>query len=63
MYLLYVLCPRRPEEGVEYPGIDVTVSELPCRSWELILGSLQDQQVLLFAEPFFQAPCSAFLVV
>lgn len=41
----------------------MTVCELPCRSWDLNSGPLKGQQVLLIAEPAFQAPCSAFLVV
>jgi hypothetical protein len=42
-------------EGVRSPGAGATVScELPCGCWELNLGPLQEEPVLLTAEPSFQ---------
>ena len=40
-----------PEEGIRphYSGC-----EPPCGCWELNLGPLEEQSVLLTAEPFFQ---------
>jgi E3 ubiquitin-protein ligase NEDD4 len=43
--------------GVKSPGTGVTDScELPCGFWELNLGPLEKQQVLLTAEPTLQLP-------
>jgi hypothetical protein len=42
-------------QGIRYPGTGVTDSfELPCRYWELNSGLLEEQLVLLTAEPFLQ---------
>ena len=44
-------------EGVRSPGTGVTDScELPCGCWELNLGPLQEQHVLLTTEPLLQPP-------
>jgi hypothetical protein len=48
----YAWCPRRPEEGIIPPGTGVTSSyELLCVCWELNLGPLEEQPILLAAEP------------
>jgi hypothetical protein len=44
-------------EGIRLPETGVTDScELPCGCWELYLGPLEEQPVLLTAEPSLQAP-------
>lgn len=44
--------PRRPEEGFSSPGTGVTDGcKLPCRCWKWNLGPLQEQSMLLTAEP------------
>ena len=35
-----VLCPRRPEEAVEFPG-NTDSCELPCGCWESKAGALE----------------------
>jgi hypothetical protein len=35
--------------------------ELPCKSWELNLGPLEEQPVLLITESFLQPPSFIFL--
>lgn len=42
------VCPQRPAEDVIAPGIEVTGS---CGCWELNLGPLEEQQVLLAVSP------------
>ena len=50
-----VWCSRRSEEGIRLRGTGVTEGyELSCRSWELNLGPLQEQQMLERDEPSFQ---------
>ena len=50
--VLCMWCLWRPEEGVEPSGTGFTDGcEPPYESWELNLGPLQEQQVLLEAEP------------
>jgi len=45
-----------PEENVRSPETGVTAScKLPFGSWELNLGSLEDEPVLLTSEPSFQS--------
>jgi hypothetical protein len=55
---LYTWCvwyPCRPEEVVTATGIGVIVgSEPPCRSWESNLYPVEEQSVLLTAEPSLQ---------
>jgi hypothetical protein len=49
----------RPEEGVESSGAEVMDGfELPCRSWELNLGPLEEQpqSVLLTMEVSLSQP-------
>lgn len=49
---IYVWCLQRPEKGVESPGTGVIVGcEPPLGCWELNLGLLEEQPVLLIAEP------------
>ena len=44
-------------EGIRSPGTGVTNScELPCGCWDLNLGLLEEQPVLLTAEPSLQPP-------
>lgn len=44
---LYVWYPWRLEESAGLPRIEVTnVSGPPCGFWELILGPLQEQQII-----------------
>lgn len=46
--------PWKPDGVIRSPGVEVTGSCEPlCRCWELDLGSLQEQQVLLMAELSF----------
>jgi hypothetical protein len=58
MYV-YVPClfliTQRPEEGIRAPRLRATDGyALPCGYWELNPGPLQEQQMLLNAEPFLQ---------
>ena len=49
------LGPEEPEEGFRFPATGVMGSyESPCGCRELNSGSLQEQQVLLAAEPSVQ---------
>lgn len=44
--------PKMPEEGTGFPGIGVTGGCEPTHGyWEPILGSLQEWQMLLTAQP------------
>lgn len=46
--------PQRSEEGTRSPGSGVADGcELPCKCWEPNPRSLQEQRVLLLAEPSF----------
>jgi hypothetical protein len=50
-----------PSEGVKPPDTGVTYScELPCWCWELNIGPLEEQPVLLITEPSLQSPLSVF---
>lgn len=49
-------CLRRPEEGGGAPVTRVADAGELRRCWELNLCSLQEQPVLLIAEPCVQAP-------
>ena len=52
MHHMHAMHPGRSKKGVRSPGAGVTGGcESPCECWELNLGSLQEQQVLLPAEP------------
>jgi hypothetical protein len=47
--------PCRSEEGIGFPGTEVTDGcELPRVYWELNLGPLEEQSVLLTTEPSLQ---------
>lgn len=49
---MYTWHPLRPQDGARCPGTGVTdSSKLLCGHWELGLGPLQGQQVLLTSEP------------
>jgi len=55
-------CLRRSEEGIRSPGTgDKEGCEPPCGFWELNLGPLQEQQVLLTTEPSLQPPIFVLL--
>lgn len=57
VYYMYVWCLRRPKEAMRYPRIRATDScEFVCRCWELNLGPLEEQPVLLRIEPSLQPP-------
>lgn len=48
MYDMSSECLKGPEEGIASPQTGVTDgSEPPCKFWELIPGSLQEQQEFL----------------
>lgn len=52
-----VIGAQRSSEGNRSPRSAVTNDfELSCRSWEMNLVSLQEQQVLLATVPSFQSP-------
>ena len=47
--------PKEPAEGIEAPETTVTDDcEPPCGGWELNSGPLEEQSVLLTAEPSLQ---------
>jgi hypothetical protein len=55
LYYMYTYCLWKPEEGIGSSRTGVTDGyELPCGSWELNPGSLEEQTVLLTAEPYHQ---------
>ena len=46
-----MVVPKKPEEGIGFSGTSVT-EDVSCRvSWDLKLGSLEEQQVLLTSAP------------
>jgi hypothetical protein len=52
-YLMYVYCPWRSEEDVQFPGTGVTDSgELPCCSSEVNLGLLEEHPVPSMAKQY-----------
>lgn len=44
-------CPLGPEEGIRCLGLEFHMV-VSCGCWELNQGSLEEQQVVLTAEPF-----------
>lgn len=51
LYITYVQCLPRPEEGIGSPGIGLTYCwEIPCGCWELDEGPLEEKPVLLTSE-------------
>lgn len=53
---LYARCPQWPEEGTGSLRTEVSDRcEMPSRCWELSLGSLEEQPVLLTTESSFQS--------
>ena len=61
---VYMIPPRRPEKDIKYPGTGVTDNcEPPCGCWELNLGPLQEQQVLLTSEWSLKAPIYPLIVL
>jgi hypothetical protein len=58
---IHLYITRRPEEGIKYPGTGFTDGcEPPRGCWELNLGLLEDQQVLLTTELSIQSPTVRF---
>jgi hypothetical protein len=56
VYYVY-LCSQKTEEGTGSPGTGVADGcELPCGCWESNLSPLEEQAVLLTAEPCLQTP-------
>ena len=54
--LMHAWCLRKPEKGIGFPGTGVTDGrEPPCGCWGLNLGPLEEQPVLLIAEPPLQS--------
>jgi hypothetical protein len=52
---MHAWCPKNPEEGIRYPqNRDRDGCELPCEYWNLNLGPLEDQAVILITMPAFQ---------
>lgn len=53
---------RRPEEGTIFPGVGVTGGcEQACRCWEFNRGLLEDEPLLLTAEPSVQSSLTSYL--
>jgi hypothetical protein len=53
----YFMCIGVLPACIESPGTRVVDScEMPCGCWELNLGSLKEQPMLLTVEPSFQHP-------
>ena len=50
---------KRKGDGIPDTGVR-DGCEPPCGFWELNLGPLKEQQVLLTAEPSLQLPCQVF---
>jgi hypothetical protein len=49
---MHEYCWRMPEEDTRFLGTGITDgSEPPCRCWELNLGPLEEQPLLLTIEP------------
>lgn len=68
VYRICVLCSQRPVEGLGSHGTGIMGNcELSCTFWELKLGSMEEQPVLLTIEPSLQpliklSYCSSFMV-
>ena len=61
VYHACVWCLQRPEEEIRSPGIGVTDNcKPPCGCRELNSGPLEEQAMLLIAEPSLQLPNSFF---
>ena len=59
---VHTRCPQRPGMGSRSSGTGVLdVGELPCGCWELNPGPLQEQPVLVPAEPSLQPSPPALL--
>lgn len=53
---------RRPEDGTIFPGVGVAGGcEQACRCRELNRGLLEDEPLLLTAEPSVQSPLTSYL--
>ena len=54
VYHVYPQCPQMSEENLGFPGIIVMCGgEQPCGCWELNLGPLPEQKLLLMTETIF----------
>ena len=61
VYHIHDCCPQRPEEGIGSPGTRATYCCQPlCGCWELKLGSLEEQPMLLAADLSLQTPVVIF---
>jgi hypothetical protein len=59
---MHAWCLVSPEEDIGAPGIGATHGyELPSGCWDSSLASLEEQLVLLTAEPFLQHPKYIFM--
>lgn len=55
VYHLHAWCSKRPEEGIVFPGTEITDScEQPCGCWQSNPDPPEEQPVLLTADSFFQ---------
>jgi hypothetical protein len=51
VYHMCACCPLKMKEGITYPGTRIADGcEMLCVSWELSLGPLEEQLVLLITE-------------
>ena len=64
MHHVCVLCLRRSEGGIGFRRIGIIDGcEPPCGCWELNLGPLQKQHVLLTTDSSLQPHISFFLLI
>ena len=56
LYHMHAWCPGRPESYKSSRTGVPDSCELPCGCWELNLGPLEKQPVLLTTEPLLQLP-------
>lgn len=64
MHCMHSWCSWKPEEGVRFPGTEVTNScEPQCGDWEFNTSPWEDQEALLTAKPFLQPLLSMFVLL
>lgn len=57
VYHMKVCFPRKPKEDILSLGTGITEGcKLPCGSWQLILGLLEEKPVLLIVKPSLYPP-------
>lgn len=59
---MYLVPEKARREDISPPGTGVIDSMLPCGCWELGLGPLEEQLVLLTAEPPLHLPSPVFTI-